>query len=105
MKLNNIYTTKLINVILEPEDDTKSDSHIFLIMDFCNFDIKQSLLDNNTVIDEDHALTIAVNLLSAVNYMHSAGIMHRDLKPSNILIDENCNIKICDFGYARTTRK
>ncbi|KAJ5911260.1 Mitogen-activated protein kinase HOG1 [Penicillium subrubescens] len=41
-------------------------------------------------------------IMRALKYIHSAGVVHRDLKPSNILIDENCDLKICDFGLART---
>ncbi|EJP61995.1 mitogen-activated protein kinase sty1 [Beauveria bassiana ARSEF 2860] len=36
-----------------------------------------------------------------LKYLHSAGVIHRDLKPSNILVNENCGLKICDFGLAR----
>ena len=36
-----------------------------------------------------------------LKYIHSAGVVHRDLKPSNVLVDENCDIKLCDFGLAR----
>lgn len=34
-------------------------------------------------------------------YIHSANIIHRDLKPSNLLLNKNCDLKICDFGLAR----
>ena len=37
-----------------------------------------------------------------MKFIHSANIIHRDIKPANILVDEECNIKICDFGLARS---
>ncbi|KAJ2827680.1 MAPK protein hog1 [Coemansia sp. 'formosensis'] len=40
-------------------------------------------------------------ILRGLKYVHSAGVIHRDLKPSNIVINENCDLKICDFGLAR----
>ena len=33
--------------------------------------------------------------------MHSAKILHRDLKPANILLNDDCTVKICDFGLSR----
>ena len=42
------------------------------------------------------------NLLCAVKYLHSANVLHRDLKPANILVNEDCSVKICDFGLARS---
>ena len=34
--------------------------------------------------------------------MHSADIVHRDLKPANVLVNQNCDLKVCDFGLARS---
>ena len=34
--------------------------------------------------------------------MHSANVLHRDLKPSNLLLNANCDLKVCDFGLARS---
>jgi len=42
-------------------------------------------------------------ILRGLKYIHSANVLHRDLKPSNLLLNANCDLKICDFGLARTT--
>ena len=41
-------------------------------------------------------------MLCGIKYLHSAKILHRDIKPANILINEDCSIKICDFGLSRS---
>ena len=53
-------------------------------------------------LEEDHIVLIMYNLLCALKYMHSMNILHRDIKPSNILLNKDCQIKICDMGLART---
>jgi len=46
-----------------------------------------------------------MQLLRGLKYLHSANILHRDLKPGNLLINGNCDLKICDFGLARTRNR
>jgi serine/threonine protein kinase len=40
-------------------------------------------------------------ILRGLKFIHSANVIHRDLKPSNLLLNANCDLKICDFGLAR----
>ena len=48
-----------------------------------------------------HIQTIIWNFLHAIQYLHESKVLHRDLKPANVLLNEDCTIKVCDFGLAR----
>lgn len=48
-----------------------------------------------------HICYFLYQILRGLKYIHSANVLHRDLKPSNLLINGNCDLKICDFGLAR----
>ena len=63
----------------------------------------QQFITNGFKLDvsETQILTIIYNLLCAVKYLHDCRLVHRDLKSSNILVNYECNVRICDFGHAR----
>ncbi|CAF1018983.1 unnamed protein product [Rotaria magnacalcarata] len=52
-------------------------------------------------LTDDHICYFLYQILRGLKYIHSANVLHRDLKPSNLLLNTNCDLKICDFGLAR----
>jgi mitogen-activated protein kinase 15 len=54
------------------------------------------------ILEEVHKQYIIYQILKCIKYMHSAELLHRDLKPSNILLNSDCNVKVCDFGLVRS---
>ncbi|KAJ0681296.1 putative protein kinase CAMK-CAMKL-CHK1 family [Helianthus annuus] len=52
---------------------------------------------------EDLSRRYFQQLISAIGYCHSRGVYHRDLKPENLLLDENWNLKVTDFGLSAVT--
>jgi len=53
-------------------------------------------------LKEEEACKFLQQIISGIEYIHDSGICHRDLKPENLLLDENNNIKIVDFGLSNT---
>ena len=99
---NNKYTVKILDLIY-PEEPEFLDE-IFLIMEYVDYDLRD-LLSANFELTEEHVEIILYNSLCALNFLSSANIVHRDIKPENILVDKNCNVKICDFGLSRALPK
>ncbi|NNE07453.1 MAG: serine/threonine protein kinase [Gemmatimonadetes bacterium] len=64
---------------------------------------KAAAADDRKSADVREPLALFRAICDAVNYAHQRGVIHRDLKPSNILIDEDGQPKILDFGLARMT--
>ena len=52
-------------------------------------------------LSDDQVQFFVYQILRGLKYLHSADIIHRDLKPSNLAVDEDCELKILDFGLAR----
>ncbi|PWY63804.1 MAP kinase SakA [Aspergillus eucalypticola CBS 122712] len=83
----------LSDIFISPLED------VYLVTDLLGTDLNRLL--TSKPLDGKFVQYFTYQLLRGLKYIHSAGVIHRDLKPSNILINENCDLKICDFGLAR----
>lgn len=77
----------------------ENDQDIYMVFECLETDV-HAVIRANILLDVHHRF-IFWQLLCALKYIHSAGVIHRDLKPSNLLINSDSTIKLCDFGLAR----
>ncbi|CAD5123947.1 DgyrCDS12254 [Dimorphilus gyrociliatus] len=80
----------------------ESDNHIVIILELAARGEIYDLIEEKGRLEEDDARYFFKQLLSSLAYLHSEGIVHRDLKLENLLLDENHQLKICDFGLANS---
>ncbi|KAG8387738.1 hypothetical protein BUALT_Bualt02G0052600 [Buddleja alternifolia] len=73
---------------------------VYIATELMDTDLHQ-IIRSNQGLSEEHCQYFLYQLLRGLKYIHSAGVIHRDLKPSNLLLNANCDLKICDFGLAR----
>ncbi|KAI8349939.1 mitogen-activated protein kinase HOG1 [Choanephora cucurbitarum] len=83
----------LSDIFISPLED------IYFVTELLGTDLHRLL--QSRPLEKQFIQYFLYQILRGLKYVHSAGVIHRDLKPSNILINENCDLKICDFGLAR----
>ena len=83
---------------------TKIFDEIFIVMDLMETDLK-SVFKSGQKMTNAHVQYFLYQILRALKFIHAAGVIHRDITPANILVNINCDLKICDFGLARDEPK
>ncbi|KAG8967002.1 MAPK protein hog1 [Tulasnella sp. 425] len=91
--LDRTQIISLSDVFISPLED------IYFVTELLGTDLHRLL--TSRPLEKQFIQYFLYQILRGLKYVHSAGVIHRDLKPSNILVNENCDLKICDFGLAR----
>jgi serine/threonine protein kinase len=90
--------------IIDVYDIIVNNDGCYLIMEyFEGYPLNQYIRNITGPIPEKEAINIFLMIMDAMSYIHRKGIIHRDIKPSNIMINENSDIRLLDFGIAKNT--
>mmetsp|Transcript_45841 Transcript_45841/g.76437 ORF Transcript_45841/g.76437 Transcript_45841/m.76437 type:complete len:392 (+) Transcript_45841:310-1485(+) len=92
---NHENIIRLLNVL-----KAENDRDIYLIFEFMETDLHAVIRAN--ILEDIHKQYTMYQLFKCLKFMHSAELLHRDVKPSNLLLNSECQVKLADFGLARS---
>jgi serine/threonine-protein kinase len=84
-------------------DVGSQDNINYIIMEYVHGKTLKELIIHNGRLDYNRALDIAIQISKAIECAHKNNIIHRDIKPQNILVTEDNNVKVTDFGIAKAS--
>ncbi len=96
--LHHDNTLELVSIARPNNLDDFED--IYLISSLMDTDLASIIMSPQDFSDM-HIQFFIYQVLRGLKFLHSANVIHRDLKPRNLLVNSNCDLRICDFGLAR----
>jgi len=75
-------------------------NEVYLYEELMEADL-HAIIRSGQPLTDQHFQSFIYQTLCGLLYIHSASVLHRDLKPGNLLVNADCELKICDFGLAR----
>ena len=90
--------------IVEFQESFTSKGNLFLVFEYCEKNLLEVLEESPDGLSPKLIKSFIYQMCKAIAYMHKNNMIHRDIKPENLLIDENLNLKLCDFGFARKVK-
>lgn len=101
--------SKAIAVLSHPNivkvyDVSFGDRLQYIVMEYIEGITLKEYIEQQKVINWKEAVHFTTQILRALQHAHDKGIVHRDVKPQNIILLQNGNIKVTDFGIARFSR-
>ncbi|KAJ8335111.1 hypothetical protein SKAU_G00407500 [Synaphobranchus kaupii] len=96
---DHLNIIKLLDVIR-----AQNDKDIYLVFEYMETDL-HAVIKKGNLLKDIHMRYIIYQILTATKYLHSGNVIHRDQKPSNVLLDRDCQVKLCDFGLARSLQQ
>ena len=92
------------NIVGVHDTGSEGDLH-YIVMEHVEGRTLRDIIDAYGRLPPNWALAVAQKVCGALAVAHAAGLVHRDIKPSNIMINDDGQVKVADFGIARATEE
>jgi mitogen-activated protein kinase 15 len=80
----------------------KNNRDIYLVFELCEADL-HTVIRSGVALPEQKPW-IMYQIARAIYFLHSGNVLHRDMKPSNILCNQDCTVKVADFGISKVIK-
>lgn len=100
LEARNVANLSHPNIVTVHDVGQDGNTH-YIVMEYIDGEDLKRLIRAEAPFSIDRALSIGIKVCAGVGYAHRAGLVHADVKPQNVLVTENDNVKVTDFGIAQ----